>query len=73
MKLPLLENLAAQETTLDEGLLPGQKDWKEQMTAKGAVRFKRDTHGGGTVDRMLAYDKDDKVLGAFSLKGSAKK
>ena len=28
------------------------------MTAKCAVSFKRDQHGGGTVDRIVAYDKD---------------
>lgn len=66
-------SIVKESQIVDEGLLPGQKDWKAQMSAKGAVRFKRDTHGGGTVDRIVAYCKDDKVLGAFSLKGATKK
>jgi hypothetical protein len=46
-----------------EGLAPGQAAWKKEMMAKGAVSFKRDQHGGGAVDRIVAYDKDGKVVG----------
>jgi hypothetical protein len=53
---------------VDEGMVPGQKTWKDQMREKGAVLFKRDTHGGGTVDRIVAYDEDGKVIGGFNLK-----
>ena len=52
-----------------EGLLPGQGKWKKEMQDKGAIRFWRDTHGGGTVDRIVAYDKNDKVIGSFNCKG----
>ncbi len=54
-----------------EGLAPGQAAWKKEMMAKGAVSFKRDQHGGGAVDRIVAYDKDGKVVGGFNRKGVA--
>jgi hypothetical protein len=54
-----------------EGLAPGQAAWKKEMIEKGAIRFWRDQHGGGTVDRIVAYDKDGKVVGGFNRKGVA--
>ena len=54
-----------------EGLAPGQSAWKKEMIAKGAVSFKRDQHGGGAVDRIIAYDKDGNVVGGFNRKGVA--
>lgn len=54
-----------------EGLAPGQASWKKEMIAKGAVKFWRDQHGGGAVDRIVAYDKDGKVVGGFNRKGVA--
>ena len=59
------------EQDVAEGLAKGQAAWKKEMTAKGAVSFKRDQHGGGTVDRVVAYDKDGKVVGGFNRKGVA--
>lgn len=56
------------EAKMREGLAPGQKVWKDDMKAKGATSFKHDTHGGGAVNRIVAYDKDGKVLGGFNLK-----
>ena len=53
---------------LDEGFRPGQKVWKEQMKNLGATRFWRNTHGGGTVDAIIAYDKSGEVLGSFNMK-----
>ena len=53
---------------LFEGLKPGQLAWKKEMIFKGAVTFKQDTHGGGVVNRIIAYDKDGKVIGGFDLK-----
>lgn len=62
------EKLGKYAEKVTEGLQPGQKAWKQKMTDAGATTFKRDTHGGGTVDRVVAYDKDGKVLGGFNLK-----
>jgi hypothetical protein len=60
-----------QKQGVAEGLAPGQAAWKKEMMAKGAVSFKRDQHGGGAVDRIVAYDKDGKVVGGFNRKGVA--
>lgn len=54
-----------------EGSAPGQAAWKKEMIAKGAVSFQRDQHGGGAVDRIVAYDKDGRVVGGFNRKGVA--
>lgn len=66
-----VENLRKIEEveSVEEGLAPGQASWKKEVTAKGAVSFKRDQHGGGAVDRIVAYDKDGKVVGGFNRKG----
>jgi hypothetical protein len=55
-------------TELFESLAPGQAAWKAEMTKKGAVKFKRDEHGGGAVDRIVAYNEAGKVVGGFNLK-----
>ena len=61
----------ALEQNVAEGLAPGQAAWKKEMIAKGAVKFWRDKHGGGTVDRILAYNKDGEVIGGFNQIGRA--
>lgn len=62
------EKLGKYAEKVTEGLQPGQKAWKQQMIEKGATSFKRDTHGGGTVDRIVAYSKNGDVVGGFNLK-----
>lgn len=51
-----------------EGLKPGQSAWKKEMIDRGAVSFRRDVHGGGVVNRVVAYDKEGKVVGGFDIK-----
>jgi hypothetical protein len=52
---------------VSEGAPAGLKAWKKEMTERGAVKFWRDTHVGGTsMYRVVAYDKDGKVLGGFN-------
>ena len=57
------------EQGVAEGLAKGQAAWKKEMTAKGAVSVKRDRHGDGAVDRIIAYDKNGEVVGGFNRKG----
>lgn len=66
-----LKQKPEQKKDVAEGSLPGQAAWKKEMIAKGATSFKRDQHGGGAVDRIVAYDKDGKVVGGFNRKGVA--
>ena len=65
------QNYFTKQSEVAEGLAPGQAAWKKEMMAKGAVKFWRDQHGGGAVDRIVAYDKDGKVVGGFNRKGVA--